>query len=257
MPRAAVNPGMPSGEELATAARNALERNYLKRGVNPFQKQYLKSHCDDILNELLNLEYAIFQRKEREINSERLWNLFKPAISNSEKLTTEKIQNVVKSKFDDLRTFYKSISQSRASRAGGSLENHIYFIFQKLGYPFDYQHIINGTPDFILPDAKLYAKTPSESILVTAKRTLRERWRQIITEGFKSPQYFLLTIDNNQNAGNLREMAGHRIYLVIPAPIRESNETYMTANNVLSLRMFFEDYLDPAMKQWKQFGSIK
>ena len=127
---------------------------------------------------------------------------------------------MIKGKFNELRDFYKSISQSRVSRAGGSLQNHIAFILDSLRYPLEVQKIINGKPDFILPNANLYYTTPGECVLLTAKRTLRERWRQIITEGFKSPQYFLVTIDEEQTVNNLKEMAQHRIYLVVPERIK-------------------------------------
>jgi len=163
---------------------------------------------------------------------------------------------LVKEKFNDLREFYKSISQSRVARAGGSLQNHIAYILHALNYPFEVQKIINGKPDFILPNAALYHKTPGECVLVTAKRTLRERWRQIITEGFRSPQYFLVTIDEKQSSGNLKEMAGHRIYIVVPERIKRSISVYKAAGNVVSLGAFFRDYLDPAITRWRQAGII-
>ena len=216
----------------------------------------MNAHCDEIIDELIDLEFELFKIEEQRVNSDLLWQVLGGDLPPSKRLTENQLELLVKSKFNELRDFYKSISQSRASRAGGSFQNHIAYISDTLNYPFEAQKIINGKPDFILPNVALYHKTPGECILMTAKRTLRERWRQIITEGFRSPQYFLVTIDEKQSADGLKEMAGHRIYLVIPERIRQSVSVYQTSGNVVTVRAFFEDYLDPAMMRWRQAGII-
>jgi len=247
---------MPKGIELAHKAQDELKRRYRGKKVNPFSQAYLKAHCDEILDELVVLEFELFKVEEQRVNSGSLWEVFQNDLPKSKHFTKRQIEILIKGKFNDLRDFYKSISQSRVSRAGGSLQNHIAFILDSLHYPFEMQKIINGKPDFILPNANLYYKTPGECILVTAKRTLRERWRQIITEGFKSPQYFLITIDEKQTANNLREMAQHRIYLVVPQRIKQNKPAYKSAGNVISLGALLRDYLDPAMLRWRQAGII-
>jgi len=247
---------MPRGIELAHKAQDKLKARYEARSIDPFDRAYLKAHCDEILDELVALEFELFKIEEERVNSDLLWQVVGSGLPLSKHLMKNQLELLVKGKFNELRDFYKSISQSRASRAGGSFQNHIAYILDTLSYPFEAQKIINGKPDFILPNVVLYHKTPGECILVTAKRTLRERWRQIITEGFRSPQYFLVTIDEKQSSDSLKEMAGHRIYLVVPERIRQSVSVYGTSGNVISVRAFFEDYLDPAMIRWRQAGII-
>jgi len=243
---------MPRGIELAHKAQDELKSRYKANDIDPFDQAYLKPHCDEILNELVALEFELFKIEEQRVNSDLMWQVVGSGLPPSKHLTKNQVELLVKGKFNELRDFYKSISQSRVSRAGGSLQNHIAYILHTLNYPFETQKTVNGKPDFILPNAALYHKTPGECILVTAKRTLRERWRQIITEGFRSPQYFLVTIDEKQSSDSLREMAGHRIYLVIPERIRQSVSVYKTCGNVISVKAFFDDYLDPAMARWRQ-----
>lgn len=247
---------MPKGIDLARRAQDELKARYKAKNIDPFDQAYLKAHCDEILDELVALEFELFKIVEQRVNSDLLWQVVGNALPLSKPLTKSQLEPLVKGKFNTLRDFYKSISQSRASRAGGSLQNHIAFILDSLRYPYEVQKIINGKPDFILPSANLYYTTPGECVLLTAKRTLRERWRQIITEGFKSPQYFLVTIDEKQSSDSLKEMAGHRIYLVVPERIKQSVSVYGTSGNVISVRAFFEDYLDPAMIRWRQAGII-
>ncbi|MCK4387541.1 MAG: hypothetical protein KAW00_02100 [Dehalococcoidia bacterium] len=247
---------MPKGIELAHRAQEELKARYKAKNIDPFNQAYLKAHCDEILDGLVALEFGLFRIEEQRVNSNLLWQIVGSSLSPSEHLTKDQLEILIKGRFDELRNFYKSISQSRVSRAGGSFQNHIAYILDTLKYPFEVQKIINGKPDFILPNVALYHKTPGECILVTAKRTLRERWRQIITEGFRSPQYFLVTIDEKQSLDTLKEMAGHRIYLVVPERIGQSVPIYRTSGNVISVRAFFEDYLDPAMVRWRQAGII-
>ena len=247
---------MPRGIELAHKAQDELKARYKGKNIDPFDQAYLKAHCDEILDELIALEFELFKIEEQRVNSDLLWQVVGSDLPPSKHLTKNQLELLVKGKFNELRDFYKSISQSRASRAGGSLQNHIAYILHTLNYPFEVQKIVDGKPDFILPSVALYHKTPGECILLTAKRTLRERWRQIITEGFRSPYYFLITIDETQSSDSLREMAGHRIYLVVPERIRQSVSVYGKSGNIISIRAFFDGYLDPAMMRWQQAGII-
>lgn len=51
-------------------------------------------------------------------------------------------------------------------------------------------------------------------------------------------------------------MAGHQIYLVIPEQIKKSVSAYRTSSSVISLKTFFDNYLNPAMVRWRQAGII-
>lgn len=135
--------------------------------------------------------------------------------------------------------------------------NHIRFILETLRYPFEREKIINGKPDFILPHSALYHKNPGGCILITAKRTLRERWRQIITEGFRSPQYFLVTIDKSKRTEELKEMAGHRVYMVIPKSLKDSVTAYKVAGNVINVQDLLVGYLDPTTIRWRRAGIVR
>ena len=152
--------------------------------------------------------------------------------------------------FMDLNNFYMSIFQSRKVRAGKVFEVIIGTLFKKCNYPFDEQIIINGKPDFLLPSEEAYKKNPMDCIIFTAKRTLRERWRQIVTEGTKAYGFFLTTLDNDITKSQLDEMKNNKIYIVLPREIVASVPAYQSQANVISYEDFFEDYLDPAVKRW-------
>lgn len=91
-----------------------------------------------------------------------------------------------------------------------------------------------------------------DCIIFTAKRTLRERWRQIVTEGTRGLGFYLSTIDESISANQLDEMRNHRIYLVIPISIKEQVAQYRTAHNVITFEEFFRYHLDLAVTRWTE-----
>lgn len=157
--------------------------------------------------------------------------------------------------FKLLDGFYLSLGNSRKSRAGSAFESIHNSLFKKLGYPFEEQVVINGKPDFLMPSAEHFRKNPPDCIIFTAKRTIRERWRQIVTEGTRGLGFFLATIDDKVSDNQLKEMLEHRIYLVVPEEIRDRK--YKGKENVMSFREFFEDHLDPKVALWRRKGVIQ
>lgn len=154
--------------------------------------------------------------------------------------------------FEEVDSFMMSIFQSRKSRAGKAFEFTIREMFSRLSYPFAEQVNVNGaTPDFIMPSEEYFRKRPLDSIIFTAKRTLRERWRQVVTEANQGYSFFLATIDTKIAPNQLKQAADHKIYIIVPESIKSENPYYQDAYNVLSFEEFFEHHLDPALKRWK------
>lgn len=156
--------------------------------------------------------------------------------------------------FNILDRFYLSLAQSRKSRAGKAFEEIIKALFKKCSYPFDEQRVINGKPDFLMPSHDYFKKNAPQCIIFTAKRTLRERWRQIATEGVRGLGFFLATTDAKVTEEQAREMLENRIHMVVPKKLKNDIAHYGTAPNIISFEDFFSDYLDPAMKRWKKAG---
>jgi len=147
-----------------------------------------------------------------------------------------------------LNQFYLSMSQSRKVRAGGAFESYFETLFRNLGYPFERENLVNGTPDFVFPSARHFNYLPTDCIVFTCKRTLRERWRQITTEGSRGFVLYLGTMDKDVKANDLDQMNQQKVLLVVPHDIRVS--CYPTRPNVLSVEQFLVDYLDPGVERW-------
>lgn len=153
--------------------------------------------------------------------------------------------------FNDLDKFFLSLSQSRKSRAGKAFEFIIEVMLVKLGYPFSDQVVIDGAkPDYVMPSEEYFRDKPLDSIILTAKRTLRERWRQVVTEANKGYGYYLATIDEKITKSQIQQAETHKIYIVVPRALKENIPVYADSYSVISFEKFFEQQLDPAMKRW-------
>jgi len=154
--------------------------------------------------------------------------------------------------FGDLDKLFMSIFQSRKSRAGKAFEYVIKELFARLSYPFSDQVVIDGAkPDFVIPSEEHFRARPLDSIIFTAKRTLRERWRQVVTEANKGYGYFLATLDEKITRNQIEQAAEHKIFIIVPKSLKEKHDDYRGAYSVLSFEEFFERHLDPAMARWK------
>lgn len=153
--------------------------------------------------------------------------------------------------FDQMDKFFLSISQSRKSRAGKAFEFIIDEMLTRLGYPFSDQVVIDGAkPDYVMPSEEYFRQKPLDSIIFTAKRTLRERWRQVVTEANKGYGYYLATIDEKITRSQIEQAESHKIYIVVPKSLKETVPAYVNSYSVISFEQFFEQQLDPAMKRW-------
>lgn len=225
---------MPANEEVTRAGlERALE--------NGSDLATIKANFSAVFEKALASAYEVYLEAE-----ERLGN----------KVLLDYLSTSPKSPFRELNGFFLSLTQSRRPRAGKAFEGVIRTLFKKCEYPFTEQAVINGKPDFLLPSKAHYVEKAMDCIVFTAKRTLRERWRQIVTEGTKAYGFFLATQDESLSVTQLKEMSANKIYVVVPIDVKKRIPNYVTANNVITFEDFFEDYLDPAVARWKKQGVI-
>ena len=143
---------------------------------------------------------------------------------------------------DLLMDFFMSVFQSRRARAGRALETAISILFWHYKIPFESARI-NGKPDFIIPSVEAYRDNPLNCFVLTTKRKVRERWRQIVTEGARIRVFHLFTLDTDLSNDTIREMSQNGVKLVTTAKIKEDH--YADNSNVITI----EEFIDSAIKQ--------
>jgi len=220
-----------------------------------YSKEQIKLHFDSLFNETQGEIYKVYLKYQHEYGKLVLSAFADQLIEKGELCDVSEVGTILGKYFPVFDAFFLSLAQSRKSRAGKSFESIHNALFKELGYPFDEQRVINGKPDFIMPSYDHYMKNSIDCIIFTAKRTLRERWRQIVTEETRGLGFYLATIDENISSNQLDEAKHHRIYIVCPEEIKA--KYYSGKINVLSFTGFFTDHLDPAMERWRRNNVIQ
>ena len=251
IPFAAENAAMPNTTDLAGMARGQFLERYGLAALNPFEI----SNPGDALREISrSIEWDLFrefQRRERAVALVRI-------VVGDDPVTVD-AAHVIRRLVDELPEIDRlmlSASQQRKSRAGYSYEHHIEAMLSGGGIPFEKQVIIEARkrPDFILPSLKfINAKKPEAEtgLILSAKTTLRERWKQVEREKGKRALY-LTTVDENIASNVIEDMASFGVHLVIPESLKDAKETeYEGHKNVLSFRDFCDNVVGPSIEKWQ------
>jgi hypothetical protein len=165
------------------------------------------SRGDETLVRWLQREEQLFRALERVIVEERLKKGFEGV--------------------DDFVAFSLSVQNRRKSRMGYSLQNQLGALFDSQKLRYEAQAVTEGKnkPDFIFPGSKEYHDRRFDSTLLVmlgAKSTLKERWRQILTEAEKIPSKHLCTLEPGISKDQTDDIAHHSIQLVIPESFHQT-----------------------------------
>src|ERR1051325_6594163 len=234
----------------STIAGRAVAKNLGERNRDI---EWIKQNFSALVEQVQADAYEEYKHAERVAGAETIAEVFIGLLGGR---SAEETVRLFGTYFFALDRFFLGLTQGRRPRAGKAFEYLIKELFVRLHYPFSSQPIINGQPDFLLPSVEHFERFAADCIIFTVKRTLRERWRQIVTEGTRGLGFFLATIDENVAERDLTEMLRSRVTLVVPERIKHIREDYEEAPNVISFEHFFRFYLDPAMERWREAGIL-
>jgi len=117
--------------------------------------------------------------------------------------------------------------KSSEVKNGYSLQNQLAALFDSHKLKYEAQAVTEGknTPDFIFPGSREYRDHEFKAellVMLGAKSTLKERWRQILTEAERIPRKHLCTIEPSISKDQTDEIAKHAIQLVIPESFHQT-----------------------------------
>jgi hypothetical protein len=216
--------------------------------------RYVKERFSELLDTIESKAFEIFLASQSEAWAKAI-EIYVPRAA-SEAPTRSDVARLLSERFDDLDAFFLSLAQSRKARAGQAFQVIITHLVKHMDYPFSEHPSIDGKPDFVFPSEEHFRRNPVDCIIFTVKRTVRERWRQIVTEGTRGLGFYLATIDRKVAGASLREMGRNRIYLVVPKRAKAEVPTYAKSQTVMDFETFFADYLDPAVNRWRKLHVI-
>jgi hypothetical protein len=247
---AAMHGTLPDTATLAAMARQKYLDDTGAKDLNPFG---IDAPGDVVRHISRKIEWDLFrefQLRARAVGLIRLVAGDKPSV-----LTLSDILLSIIDKVAEIDALMLSASQQRKSRAGYSFEHHIEAMLADGGLPFEKQVIIEAKkrPDFVLPSlAWLQAPKAGKpsGIVLSAKTTLRERWKQVQSE-MKHGSMFLATVDENIASNAIEDMASLSIYLVVPEQFKNSRDLeYRGHANVLDFKTFFDQVRNDRLPSW-------
>lgn len=182
---------------------------------------------DEALLLWMEREEQLFRRLERHIVSARLHSGFVDASGAD---------------VDGFLGFSLSVQNRRKARAGSALENHLEAVFaaHHLRFARGAETENRNKPDFLFPGQAEYRDpvfSPARLTMLGSKSTLKDRWRQVLSEAERIPAKHLLTLEPSISENQTDEMRAKQLQLVIP---RKLHETYRPAQQawLLSLSDF-------------------
>ena len=184
----------PSVTEFSTVARDSLPD--INAGDDP----------DTALLAWLEREKALYLRLERHILAETLERGF----VNDGEIDVEAFLSLS-----------NSVMNRRKSRMGQSFENQVEAVIRAHKLEFERGAVTenNNKPDFLFPGINAYSSLPhgdTRLVMLGAKSTCKERWRQVLTEASKIPDKHLLTLERGISENQTAQMRDLGLSLVVP-----------------------------------------
>lgn len=204
----------PSTEVMSSEARKICEEAALvpARGAVTNPDATILTWC--------NTEFQIFRTIENKFAVTMIEsNAEKIAKAKEEKAGPAAISQIIQDNFHEVN----SMLNRRKSRAGKSFEHQLAALFNANGLSFNEQVRTEGKkrPDFIFPSARDYHNPdfPAEDLVVlAAKTTCKDRWRQILNEAdrVRTHHKYLITMQQGISASQLQEMTDEGVILIVP-----------------------------------------
>ena len=185
---------------------------------------------DAVLMAWLEREESLFRRLEHRIVAERLQSGF---------ITVGGDANV-----DEFIAFSLSVQNRRKARAGQSLELHLEALFEahKIRFVRGGETENRNRPDFLFPGTTEYRDSafPAERLtMLGAKSTLKDRWRQVLSEARRIEFKHLLTLEPGISEAQTNQMKSEKLQLILPHKI---HETYRESQRAWLLTV--SDFID-------------
>lgn len=232
--------------------------NFVKLDYDKFYKNYFLDNASNIVEDLRKNCWDMYYPAERKFTSKMLKKLVEG--SNISHFTPiEAIAWFLENYPEHIYAFALSNTQSRRSRAGKEFESIIELLLIGAGIPLDSQGNIGKNiflekglgklVDVVSPGVVEYTINKRNTILISAKTTLRERWQEVPEEISRTGarEMFLATLDTSISQDVLNTLYEANIQITTTERIK--NEYYTNNDRVLTFEKLIKICLDN-LKHW-------
>ena len=228
---------MPSSETLSNQAQQLWLEQNPGSALNPMT---LRKPGDAVRQIVSGIEFDLYRQHEVRSRGSKLINLL---LGDGVAPTVSSIVTRLARDFSGFYSEMLNASQQRKARVGTGFETHIRSLLDGGAVPYAEQKVVSSLrPDFVLPSLELYQSSSRDALVLSAKTTLRERWKQVTMEKRGCP-VFLATMDEKVAVASVRKMREHDVYLVVPEAFKAPGTVVDFAQepNVLSFGEFFRE----------------
>lgn len=266
---------IPSGAELASQARERVWKQFWhEKEPTPAE---IQERVGELFCSLLDTEYEVYleyeemcaQRAPELVLSDegvrrfprtaQLLQFALDTLADAQKPALHKLNETTTYLRPFYRLFEQSLAQGRMGRAGGSAQIHLAYLLHQLGYTgeFETQQVLNGKVDFLFPSKKAWDKDRQRCIIVSVKRSLRERYKQVFEElGMTGglTVYLVITEPADEARKDLTpekvaNIKKQNVYLVVRDSVKQ--QQFSTEQRVLGFTQFITEELPLRRQLWK------
>lgn len=223
--------------------------SFVKLGYDTKDEAFFINNASEIILALRETCWSSFLQKEAVFTSEMLESLIdKNHVSKMDPV--EAIREFLQIYPEHIYLLSLSNTQSRRSRAGKEFEAIIFLLLTGAGIQSNSQGSIGKNyfqknnlgklVDFVIPGVFEYNADKHNSILVSAKTTLRERWQEVPEELQRtgSSMMYLATLDDSISDEAIRIMNEANIILVTLKELKD--EIYADKRSVIDFETFLQ-----------------
>ncbi|HPY75583.1 MAG: restriction endonuclease [Planctomycetes bacterium] len=236
--------------------------NFVKLGYDTVSKDFFLKNASEVVENLRENSWKEFQPLEKEFTSQMLMVLIDKEYIG--KLTPINAIIYFVERFPEyIYALTLSNTQSRRSRAGKEFECIIELILIGAGIPLDSQGNIGKQEfinkglgklvDLVSPSVLEYIINKRNTVLISSKTTLRERWQEVPEEMGRTGarEIFLATLDTSISSEVLNTLYEANIQVTTTKNIK--NKYYTDNNRILTFEKLVEICLENT-KYWKNFN---
>lgn len=237
-------------------------KNFIELKYNTKSKQYFKENASHMIEMLRSSCWDEFVPLEKQFTTDMLKMLIDETVVNT--LTPlEAIAWFAEQFPEHIYALTLSNTQSRRSRAGKEFEAIIELILIGAGVSLDSQGNIGKEEfvkkglgkmvDVVSPGVIEYTINKRNTVLISAKTTLRERWQEVPEEMGRTGarEMFLVTLDENISKEVLDTLYEANIQITTTKRIKECR--YKNNNRVLTFEELITICLSNVQK-WRNFS---
>lgn len=235
---------------------------FFENGFHEKSPDFFRKNASAIVSSLREGCWDKYKNEENIFNTQVYDDLINN-IPNIENLSGRyAIQKFVKDYSQDIYDMCLSNTQSRRSRAGKEFEAIIELILLFSDVMVDSQAALGNIyfenknlpklVDFVSPSCVEYEIDKRQTVVITAKTTLKERWQEIPEEmnRLNAKEMFLATLDTEVSPKLLEKLKDYNIPLVTTKENRDEN--YNKADTAI---YSFEDLIRDCVDQGKKWES--